>query len=82
MERDQEHEADEAGLNRLRAAHISARGFEEFFARAGATDSMSQLLSSHPADESRAALAARFRGYPTEAILDASEWQALRVICQ
>jgi predicted Zn-dependent protease len=80
--RDQEHEADVAGLERLRSARISGRAFEEFFARASATGAMAQMLSSHPADEERAALAARFQGYPTEPVLTPAEWESLRGICR
>jgi len=80
--RAQEAEADVAGLERLKAAHVDSRGFEEFFARAEATGEAMEILSSHPANESRAALAARYRGYATTPALDAREWSALRRICQ
>ena len=80
--RQQEEEADEKGLARLRDAHIDSSGFAQFFSRAEAANEPIPLLSSHPGSESRAALAARFRGYPVEPILDAGDWQALRAICK
>ena len=80
--RQQEYEADERGLERLRAAHVDAAGFQQFFARAEKMPSPPQILSNHPSSEYRAQLAERFRGYPTEPIMDLTEWKILRTICQ
>ena len=80
--RGQEAEADVAGLDRLKAARIDARGFEDFFARAEESGESMEILSSHPANESRAALAAKYRGYPAAPALDARQWSALQAICK
>ena len=80
--RQQEEEADEKGLARLKAAHVDSSGFEQFFSRAEASGEPIPLLSSHPGSESRAALAVKFRGYPVEPVLEPAEWHALRAICQ
>jgi len=79
--RQQEHEADEMGLERLQAAHVDAAGFEQFFARAEKMSSPPQIISNHPASEFRAELAARFRGYPIDPIMDQQEWGMLKTIC-
>jgi beta-barrel assembly-enhancing protease len=79
--RQQEDEADRLGLQRLQAAHVDADGLQQFFSRARKMPSPPAILSSHPSDDSRAALAAQFRGYPTEPVLDPQEWRALRNIC-
>lgn len=79
--REQEAEADEGGLERLRAAQIEAAGFAKFFERARQSDSPPAILSSHPSDDERAARAARFTGYPTRPALPPAEWAALRGIC-
>jgi predicted Zn-dependent protease len=80
--RQQEYEADEKGLQRLQTAHVDAAGFEQFFARAEKMPAPPQILSNHPANELRAELAARYRGYPVEPVLDAGEWVTLAAICQ
>jgi predicted Zn-dependent protease len=80
--RKQEAEADEKGLERLRAAQVDAGGFEQFFARAQRMPSPPPFLSNHPSNESRQALAASFRGYETRPVLDAGEWQSVKAICR
>lgn len=80
--RQQEHEADEAGLERLRMARVDAAGFQQFFARAEKMPAPPQIISNHPANEERAELAARFKGYPVEPIMDQTEWAVLKTICE
>jgi beta-barrel assembly-enhancing protease len=80
--RDQEGEADEKGLERLRAAQVDARGFEDFFERAAKLPSAPAIVSSHPSSDVRRELAQRFRDYPTRPVLDAREWRALSGICR
>ncbi len=79
--REQEAEADEKGLARLRSAQVDAGGFAQFFARAEELASPPPILSNHPSNESRKALAMRFRGYATRPVLDAVEWKALGAMC-
>ena len=80
--REQEAEADEDGLRRLRTAGVDADGLVQFFERAGRATSAPALLSSHPADADRAQRAARFRGYAVKPVLSAEQWVALRGLCQ
>jgi predicted Zn-dependent protease len=80
--RRQEAEADEKGLERLRSAQVDASGLEQFFARLQQMPSPPPIISNHPPNESRQALAARFRGYATRPVLDPTEWQALKEICR
>ncbi len=79
--REQETEADEQGLRRLRAAQVDAAGFARFFERASRSQALPALLSSHPADPERAERAARVGGYPTRPALAPQEWADLRGIC-
>ncbi len=80
--REQEHEADEDGLRRLKQAHVDAAGLEQFFARLEELPSPPAILSNHPPSEERASLAATFTGYPTEPALGADEWKSLARICR
>jgi predicted Zn-dependent protease len=80
--REQEGEADRFGLERLKAAHIDAEGFRQFFSRARKLPAAPQFLSSHPDDDRRAELAAAYRDYPVEPVLADGQWQALRNICR
>ncbi len=80
--RHQEYEADEAGLERVRMARVDPAGFQQFFARAEKMPAPPQIISNHPANELRAELAARFRGYPVEPIMDQKEWETLKTICE
>ena len=79
--RQQEYDADMAGLERVRMARVDAAGFQQFFARAEKMPSPPEIVSNHPANDSRAELAARFRGHPVEPIMDQAEWAALKTIC-
>jgi beta-barrel assembly-enhancing protease len=79
--RQEEYEADAMGLARLQAAHVDSAGFQNFFARAEKMPAPPQIISNHPANASRAELAARFRGYPVEPIMDQTEWAMLKTIC-
>ncbi|MEO7727794.1 MAG: M48 family metallopeptidase, partial [Burkholderiales bacterium] len=80
--RQQEHEADVTGLERLRAARVDAAGFQNFFARAKGLPAAAQIISSHPGNEERAELAAQSKGYAVEPIMDAKEWAVLKTICE
>jgi hypothetical protein len=62
-------------------ARVDAAGFQQFFARAEKMPSPPEIVSNHPANDSRAELAARFRGHPVEPIMDQAEWAALKTIC-
>ena len=79
--RQQEYETDVAGLERVRMARVDAAGFQQFFARAGKMPSPPEIISNHPASESRKELAAQFKGYAVEPIMDQAEWAALKTIC-
>jgi beta-barrel assembly-enhancing protease len=76
----QESEADELGLERLRSAHVDAGGFAQFFERARSMPAPPSILSNHPSNQSSEAPAASFVGYPARPVLDAGEWQTLRTI--
>ncbi len=80
--RQQEHEADEGGLKRLRQARIDTAGFASFFERAENSTAMPALLSDHPSSSGRAELARRYAGGASEPILNAQEWRALQSICK
>lgn len=80
--RTQEAQADALGLQRLRQARVDAAGFADFFARAGKMPAPPDFLSNHPPSSERAELAAHARGYPTEPILAAAQWEELRSICR
>lgn len=80
--RQQETEADEKGLERLRKAGVDAKGFRDFFLRAKTAGSPFQILSSHPDNDRRAELASRFRDYPASPIMNTAEWEELKAICQ
>ena len=77
--RQQEHEADAAGLERLRMARVDAAGFQQFFSRAEKMPSPPEIISNHPSNEQRAELAARFKGYPVEPLMNSMEWGYLRI---
>ncbi|MEO8441280.1 MAG: M48 family metallopeptidase [Betaproteobacteria bacterium] len=79
--RQQEYEADLAGLERLRAARVDAAGFQQFFERAAKMSAPPAIISNHPSNEQRKELAARFKGYPVEPLLDSKEWEAVKIIC-
>lgn len=79
--RGMEDEADRGGLQRLRDARISARGFQKFFERHHGTHGLMTLLSDHPGDDEREALVKSVGDYPSEPVLTAAEWQALKTYC-
>jgi peptidase M48-like protein len=79
--RQQEQQADEMGLRRLQAAHVDTSGFEQFFLRAEKMASPPEILSSHPANEMRAKLAATYRDSTVTPIMDAAQWKTLQRIC-
>ncbi len=80
--RDQEGEADEKGLARLRSAGVDSQGFEDFFERAAKLPSAPAIVSSHPSSDARRELAQRFRGYPTRPVLTPAQWAALTGACR
>ena len=80
--RQAEAEADELGLQRLRAALVDAGAFAQFFARAGSLPAPPPFLSNHPSNASRAEMAARFAGYAARPVLDDGQWKALVNICR
>ncbi len=80
--RGEEAEADEKGLQRLQRAQVDATALMQFFLRARDLPQAPELVSNHPDNGARAALAQRFRDYPVRPILDAQQWQALRGICR
>lgn len=81
--RDQERQADEGGLARLRRARVSPDGFARFFERLAAKGSgVPALLSDHPASDDRAELVKRFSGGPSEPVLTPAEWDSLKAICR
>ena len=79
--RQQENQADEDGLDRLRNARVDPLGLARFFARLGRLESPPAIISNHPASSARAALAARQVGYVTEPVLTTDEWARLRHFC-
>lgn len=80
--REQEYQADFDGLTRLKKGRVDVSGFRRFFEREAAELSVPEIISDHPAGESRAALSQKFEGGPIEPILDRGQWAALRLICQ
>lgn len=91
--RDDEREADEGAVRRLRAAGIDGRGFATFFDRlAQRQDDTPELLSTHPPSELRAQVVAQLfaqrRGpsardveTPPAPALTPAAWQAVRTMC-
>jgi len=79
--RQEENEADTRGLARLQAARVDTAGFRDFFARLAKKSSPPEIVSNHPASESRAELAARYSGHRVEPLLDDAGWAALKAIC-
>ncbi len=80
--RDQEAQADAGGLERLRAAHVDAAGFANFFARAQADAQPPPILSNHPSNGSRLERAAAYTGYPVEPVLSGAQWERVRQYCR
>lgn len=79
--RQEESEADVRGLMRLQAARIDTAGFKKFFTRVANKSSPPEIISNHPASDSRAELAARYSGHPVEPILNQDDWMTLKRIC-
>ena len=79
--RQQENQADEDGLERLRKARVDPLGLARFFERMGSLESPPAIISNHPASSARAALAAQQVGYASEPVLTTDEWARLRKFC-
>ncbi|GAA0582043.1 hypothetical protein GCM10009416_20590 [Craurococcus roseus] len=85
--REFEREADADGARMLRATGIGAEGLQAFFARLerdgpGASGSLWDYVSTHPADADRiAALRAEARPADPAQAMPAGEWAAVRAIC-
>lgn len=79
--KNEEHEADQLGLERLKAAKISAKGYYDFFTKRGSEPQWLALISDHPGNEFRKGLAQKYLGLPSEKILDADEWKLLKNFC-
>jgi Zn-dependent protease with chaperone function len=87
-----EREADQQGLELLRAASISPNGLAAFFKRVedmerddGGLDAAVKginILRSHPPTEERAKLVAAQAPYASTPALDDKSWRDLRGICQ
>lgn len=80
--RDQEREADEGALERLKAAKIDVRGFQHFFQRLKKDAQVPAILSTHPGEEDRAQLAKAYLGMPTTPLLPTAEWNELKQACR
>ncbi|MGL4280695.1 MAG: M48 family metallopeptidase [Albidovulum sp.] len=82
--RDAEAAADGFALGLLASAGISSAGMADFFEKiAKDTDSVPEMMSSHPLSEARAQ-AARIHAAgqgQTEPALSDADWQALKAIC-
>src|SRR5262249_9775484 len=79
--REQELEADEGGLDRLKEASVDVSGFAHFFERLAREATIPTLLSDHPASELRAALVERHRPSSIRPIVDPDSWKAVKSIC-
>jgi predicted Zn-dependent protease len=87
-----EREADDLAYVRLKERGIPAAPLADFFDRMSKKEGRdkgsssggraSEILSSHPALEDRAAKARSQPAYPTSPILTAQEWNALKEICK
>lgn len=80
--RHQEAEADRGALVRLQKAHISNRGFGQFFQRLQEMGEVPAYLSDHPSSEDRLAMVRRFRDQKTSPIMTAGEWETFKTYCQ
>jgi len=80
--REQESEADQGGLVRLRDAHISVAGFEHFFERAESMSNVPTVLMDHPATQERMQLVQKYLGGPSEPVLSQEKWLGLQSICR
>jgi len=80
--REQEAEADEGGLKRLRRAHVDTRGFQNFFERMKKSSSVPAFLSDHPSYESRFEMAAKYQSDDIKPIMTHAEWLQLQNFCK
>lgn len=79
--REQEAQADYDGLRRLQKARIDVAGFRQFFERSPDRVQAPEMLSDHPAPESRARMVREFEGGPVEPLLTTAEWRAVQSLC-
>jgi predicted Zn-dependent protease len=79
--RDQEAEADEGGLKRLKDTHIDSRGYVHFFERLKGLSSTMAILSDHPAHADRAEMARKIKTASPQPILTSAEWAKVQTIC-
>ena len=80
--REQEAEADRDGLLRLQKASVNTLGFANFFKRLERLSSLPDLLSDHPASESRANEAKKVKVEKPADVLTSDEWQDLKNVCE
>lgn len=80
--RQQEREADEGALERLKKAEISATGFKTFFEKMEKSSQVPDLLSTHPSDSDRARLAEVYLGLPSKPLMTQAEWVQLKTSCR
>lgn len=80
--REQELEADEGGLRRLRDARIDTSGFQHFFERAKNASSLPAVVSDHPSSDARAQLAANYRTPSAEPIMSRADWTLVKTMCR
>ncbi len=83
--REAEDEADRSAIALLQKAGLKTNGLSSFFKRIseenGDLPAAMQLLSTHPSDESRAALTENLPDTGRSAFTD-TQWQAVRSICR
>jgi hypothetical protein len=83
--REQERQADEGGLARLRDAEVRTEDFARFFerlegdSRSGLTEA---ILSDHPAGVDRAALARSFAPAHPRPVVSPEHWALLKAACR
>lgn len=80
--REQESEADQDGLARLKQASVNPLGFAQFFKRLERLSSLPDFLSDHPASVLRALNAKKISVENPIEILSPAEWQDLKNICE
>lgn len=79
--RNQEEEADQGALERLRDGHVNVSGFNRFFSKRLGSSGLGTLFSDHPSDRSRVEMARDFLRFPSAPILGDQEWASLKRIC-
>jgi predicted Zn-dependent protease len=80
--RDQEAEADEGGLRRLRTAKVDNAGYQHFFERLARLSNLPAILSDHPSNQQRGVLAARNPTIGAIPVLSPADWQRLQQGCR